>query len=84
LATEQALACAACGGRFEVGPLFGCPACRERGRLGPLEMAYEVEAAAEGLAAAMQPGRRAPGLDDGGVWRWRALLPRVGGPRAPS
>ncbi|HEY3108679.1 MAG TPA: pyridoxal-phosphate dependent enzyme [Chloroflexota bacterium] len=78
MATEQALECARCGGRFKVRGLFGCPTCRERGRLEPLEMAYDLAAARDGLAAALRPGGRAPGLDHGGVWRWRALLPRVG------
>jgi threonine synthase len=77
LATDQSLACARCGQRFAVGGLFGCPACRERGRLEPLEMEYDLEAARPSLPTALS-GAGAPGLDDGGVWRWRALLPRLG------
>jgi threonine synthase len=64
------LTCPACGGSFEVGPLFGCPTCG-----GALEFATSGRV---DLAAALRegPGRRGP--DDPGIWRWRAALPSLG------
>jgi threonine synthase len=72
------LACARCLGRFPVGPRFGCPTCREQGRDEPLEPRVELGERGGELAAELARGPARRGPDDPGIWRWRALLPRLG------
>jgi len=79
-AATSRLACIRCGGRFPIGPLFGCPTCRAEGRWQSLEVDYDLDALRDRAKQAFQfaPGPGAPALDDPGIWRWRALLPPVG------
>jgi len=62
------LECVACSGRFDIGPMFsGCPLCRAKGKMAPLEVAYDSD-------AATQPTNQREGS---GIWRWSSLLPPV-------
>jgi len=62
------LECVACSARFDVGPmLYGCPACKARGEIVPLEVAYDLTAISPDLMRDSAPG----------IWRWRPLLPPV-------
>src|SRR5262245_57293517 len=72
------LACARCHARFPVGPRFGCPTCRERGRDEPLELSFEPDRPGGALATALASPAARRGPDDPGIWRWRARLPRPG------
>ncbi|MEO7649954.1 MAG: pyridoxal-phosphate dependent enzyme [Bryobacteraceae bacterium] len=66
---EQWLECLVCHRRQEVAAVLGgCPHCASDGRKSPLEMRYDYT-----CAAAVAREECAPG-----IWRWSALLPRVG------
>lgn len=62
------LECVACSARFEIGPMFyGCPSCRAKAKVAPLEVVYDPGAATP--AAHRQ--------EVSGLWRWSSLLPPV-------
>jgi len=63
------LECVACSARFDIGPLFyGCRACGAKGKVAPLEVAYDFRAIGPPLA-----------VDNArGLWRWNSLLPPAG------
>ncbi|HZT30877.1 MAG TPA: pyridoxal-phosphate dependent enzyme [Bryobacteraceae bacterium] len=64
---EAWLECPRCRARFPFEPLFrGCSDCRKNEQISPLEMQYDF---GSGL-----PQNRD---GDGGIWRWRDLLPPV-------
>lgn len=62
------LECLVCGSQFDLAPLFnGCPRCHDRGKHIPVEVRYDLT-----RIDSVAPDRGAAG-----IWRWRALLPRV-------
>ena len=66
--TDAWLECAACGLRLPVGAHFrGCPDCRARGRISPLEVQYNFTAVSWPPQNCRQDG----------IWRWSDLLPPV-------
>jgi len=72
---EQWLACLVCGAQFDLGPLFaGCPQCARQNRKAALEVRYEYQ-----KVDLLSANLTAPG-----IWRWRALLPRVSEENAVS
>ena len=60
------LECVACGRRVDLQPLLhGCPACAGRGVIAPLEVRYDMS-----RVGALESA-------NGGLWRWRGLLPEL-------
>ena len=63
------LQCIACAERFEIGPMFyGCPACKAKGKMAPLEVTYALREIRENDVCDSAPG----------LWRWAPLLPSIG------
>ena len=63
------LQCIACAERFEIGPMFyGCPACKAKGKMVPLEVTYALREIREDNLCDSAPG----------LWRWAPLLPSIG------
>lgn len=62
------LQCVGCSARFDIGPVFyGCPACGEKGKIAPLEVAYDLRSIPSALVSDNARG----------LWRWHSLLPPV-------